>query len=56
MRIILQFILQSDRLYDQGTKYENGKISVHIFEREEIVIEDIVGKNQYLGHPSYKND
>jgi Uma2 family endonuclease len=38
---ILQFILQSDGTYDQGRKCESGKISVYIFDGEEIAIEDI---------------
>jgi Uma2 family endonuclease len=38
---ILQFILQADGTYDQGTKYESGKIPVYIFDGEEIAIEAI---------------
>jgi hypothetical protein len=38
---ILQFILQPGGTYDQGTKYESGKIPVHILGGEEIAIQDI---------------
>jgi Uma2 family endonuclease len=38
---ILQFVLQSNGTYDNGTKYEDGKIPIHIFSREEIAVKDI---------------
>jgi Uma2 family endonuclease len=38
---ILQFILQPDGTYDRGTKYESGKIPVHILDGEEIALQDI---------------
>jgi len=35
------FLLQSDGKYDDGTKYERGKVPVHIFDGCEIDITDI---------------
>ena len=35
------FLLQSDGKYDKGTKYESGKIPVHIFDGCEIEMNDI---------------
>ena len=35
------FLLQSDGKYDQGTKYETGKIPVHVFDGYEIDFKDI---------------
>jgi len=35
------FLLQPDGKYDDGTKYETGKIPVHIFDGYEIDIKDI---------------
>jgi Uma2 family endonuclease len=35
------FLLQPDGKYDEGTKYETGKIPVHIFDGYEINLDDI---------------
>jgi Uma2 family endonuclease len=35
------FLLQPDGKYDEGTKYETGKIPVHVFDGLEIDFEDI---------------
>ena len=35
------FLLQPDGKYDEGTKYEDGKIPVHIFDGCEIYFDDI---------------
>jgi len=38
---VMVFLLQPDRKYDQGTKYESGKVPVHIFGDYEIDFMDI---------------
>ncbi len=38
---VMVFILQPDGKYDQGTKYESGKVPVHIFGDYEIDFTDI---------------
>jgi Uma2 family endonuclease len=35
------FILQPDGKYDEGTRYESGKVPIHIFGGEEIDLKDI---------------
>ena len=35
------FLLQPDGKYDEGIKYEKGKVPVHIFEGLEIDFDDI---------------
>jgi Uma2 family endonuclease len=39
--VIEVFLLQPDGKYDEGTKYESGKIPVHIFDGCEIYFDDI---------------
>ena len=38
---VMVFLLQPDGKYDQGTKYESGKVPVHIFSDYEIDFTDI---------------
>ena len=38
---IIVFLLQPDGKYDKGTKYESGKVPVHIFDNYEIDFVDI---------------
>jgi Uma2 family endonuclease len=38
---VLQFLLQDDGKYDQGAKYDAGKIPVHIFDGAEIDLKDV---------------